>query len=296
MAEILNGNLVAKLIKNKIKLEVLKLKKQTQKTPHLAAILIGKKEESVVYVNNKIKDCEEVGFKSSFINLKEDISEYELLKVINKLNIEKNLDGYIIQLPLPRQINYQNIIMEIHPDKDLDCFHPQNFGKMALEMNTFLPATPGGILLLLKYYKILIEKKHCVILGRSNIVGKPMSILMSRKNKLGNCTVTIIHSKSSNIEFYTKQADIIISAIGIPCFLKASMIKNDAIIIDVGITQIQDKNYKKGYYFVGDVDFKEVKNKASYITPVPGGVGPMTRVMLLKNTLLSFKKKIEYIL
>lgn len=289
MSKILDGNLVSKYIKKKIALEVRKLKK----SPHLVAVLIGDNKASENYVNNKIQDCKVVGFKSSLIKLSKNISEIELLKIIKKLNIDQDIDGYIIQLPLPKQIDQYKIIMAIDPSKDIDGFHPQNVGKMALEIETFLPATPSGILFLLEYYKISTEGKHCVIIGRSNIVGKPMSILMGRKKSPGNSTVTLIHSNSYEIDFYTKKADIIIIAIGVPNFLKSSMIKQNAIVIDVGITQIKDKNYKKGYYFVGDVDFEEIKKKTSYITPVPGGVGPMTRAMLLQNTLLAFEKKIK---
>lgn len=292
MAKKLDGNLVSKKIKQKIAIELLELYKKYGKKPHLGIILIGKNDISRTYVNNKIKDCQEVGIKTSLIELSMLISELQLLETICQLNYQNDLDGYIIQLPLPNQINEEKIIMHINPKKDLDGFHPENFGKMALEIDTFLPATPYGILFLLNYYKIEIKGKHCVVIGRSRIVGKPISILMGRKNLFGNATVTLIHSNSVNIEFYTRTADIIIIAIGIPNFLKADMIKEGVIIIDVGITKVENKMYKTGYALVGDVDFYEVEKKASFITPVPGGVGPMTRCMLLKNTILAFKKNI----
>lgn len=294
MAKKLDGNLVSKEIKNKIAIEVLELYKQYGKKPHLGIILVGNNVISETYVNNKIKDCKEVGIKTSLINLSILTSELELLQKINQLNYQNDLDGYIIQLPLPKQINEDNIIMHINPKKDLDGLHPENFGKMLFSIDSFLPATPHGILFLLNYYKIKIKGKNCVVIGRSRIVGTPMSILMGRKDIFGNATVTLLHSHSINIEFYTRQADIIIVAVGIPNFLTSSMIKEGVIIIDVGITRVENKMYddKKRYSLVGDVDFNKVEKKASFITPVPGGVGPMTRCMLLQNVILAFKKNI----
>ena len=286
MGKILDGILVSKKIKKKIKLEINNLKIK----PHLGIILIGENKESLIYVNNKIKDCKEVGIKTSLIKLSKNIGEEELLKIVNSLNLSNHINGYILQLPIPKYINEQKIIMAINPKKDVDGFHPENFGKMALEINTFLPATACAILYIFKYYKIATKGKKCLVIGRSNIVGKPISILMGNKNNPGNATVTVIHSNSLDIEFYTKNADIIIIAIGVPNFLKSSMIKKNSIIIDVGINQVKNNFYKKGYFFVGDADFDEIKAKTSYITPVPGGVGPVTRAMLLKNTLLAYKK------
>lgn len=297
MAKILDGNLVSKKIKQKITNQVQQLYKKYNKKPHLGVILVGENEASKTYVYYKERDCQEVGFNFSLIKLSETISEIELLKVMEKLNSQEELDGYIVQLPLPKQINQEKIIMTIDPKKDVDGFHPQNFGKMALEINTFFPATPYGIISLLRYYQISTHGKHCVIIGRSNIVGKPMSILMGRKNcSWGGATVTLTHSDTYNIKNYTQQADIIIAAIGVPNFLNSSMIKEGVIIIDVGITQIKNQNNKKKYCLVGDVNFIEVAKKASWITPVPGGVGPMTRAMLLKNVFLAFTKKIGAII
>lgn len=293
MAKLLDGILVSKKIKKKLKIEVEELYQKYKKKPYLAAVLVGENEVSKTYVNYKILDCSEVGFKSLLIKLPKTISEIEFLTRIDELNHKKNLSGYIVQLPLPKHIDPEKVILAIDPNKDVDCFHPQNFGKMALEIETFFPATPHGILFLLDYYKISTEGKHCVIVGRSKIVGKPMSILMGRKKFPGNSTVTLVHSNTVNIKYYTKQADIIIIALGIPNFLTADMVKEGVVIVDVGITRIEDKNHRKGYYLVGDVDFKEVEKKALWITPVPGGVGPMTRSMLLKNTLQAFKNTLN---
>jgi methylenetetrahydrofolate dehydrogenase (NADP+)/methenyltetrahydrofolate cyclohydrolase len=245
----------------------------------------------MTYVNNKIKDCKEVGFRSSLVDFPSTVSEAELLEKIDELNKSKDVDGFIVQLPLPKQIDQEKIIMAIDPRKDVDGFHPENFGKMALEMDTFLPATPFGILTLLERYHIDTQGKHCVVIGRSRIVGKPMSILMGRKHFPGNSTVTLTHSYTPHIEEFTKNADIIITALGDPNFLKAEMIKDGAIIIDVGITRVEDES-EKGYKLIGDVDFESCKEKASWITPVPGGVGPMTRAMLMKNTLLAYKTSV----
>jgi len=289
MAQILDGLKVSKEIKLEIKEEVSKIIATGKRAPHLAAILVGDNGASKAYVNSKVKDCAEVGFESSLFKFAKDISEEELLNKIKELNENPEIDGFIVQLPLPKQMDQEKIIMAINPSKDVDGFHPENFGKMALEMETFLPATPFGIITLLERYKIETAGKHCVIIGRSRIVGKPMSILMGRKGNPGNSTVTLTHSYTSEIEEFTKTADIIITALGNPHFLKADMIKEGTVIVDVGITRVENDS-KKGYYLAGDVDFESCEPKASWITPVPGGVGPMTRAMLLKNTILAYNK------
>ena len=291
MAKILDGLKVSKEIKQEIRSDVEKIVAGKRRAPHLVAILVGSNGASMTYVNNKIKDCREVGFKSSLVKFPSTVSEAELLEKIKELNKSKDVDGFIVQLPLPKQIDQEKIIMAIDPRKDVDGFHPENFGKMALEMDTFLPATPFGILTLLERYGIETEGKHCVIIGRSRIVGKPMSILMGRKHFPGNSTVTLTHSYTPHIEKFTHHADIVITALGDPNFLKADMIKKGAVIIDVGITRIANDT-EKGYELVGDVDFESCKTKASWITPVPGGVGPMTRAMLMKNTLLAYKTSV----
>lgn len=290
---VLDGKQLAKDIREEIKIKVTEYQRQHHIVPHLAAVLVGNDGASETYVANKIKDCEQVGFKSSLIRLSSTVSESELLDCIQTLNQQSDLDGFIVQLPLPKQINQEKIILAIDPTKDVDGFHPENFGKMALDMSTFLPATPFGILEMLDRYKIPTKGKHTVIIGRSKIVGRPMSILMGRKNFPGNSTVTLTHSLTKDVTYYTKQADIVITALGVPNFLTADMIKKDAVVIDVGITRQDAPHTKKGYQLVGDVDFDSVKQKASYLTPVPGGVGPMTRAMLLKNTLLAFKNRIN---
>ncbi len=291
MAQILDGLKVSKEIKEEIRIDVDKIVQSHKRPPHLVAILVGKNGASMTYVNNKIKDCKEVGFKSSLVDFPSTVSEAELLEKIDELNKSKDVDGFIVQLPLPKQIDQEKIIMAIDPRKDVDGFHPENFGKMALEMDTFLPATPFGIITLLERYSIDTKGKHCVVIGRSRIVGKPMSILMGRKDFPGNATVTLTHSYTPHIEEFTRNADIIITALGDPNFLKSDMIKDGAIIIDVGITRVEDQS-EKGYQLVGDVDFESCKEKASWITPVPGGVGPMTRAMLMKNTLLAYKTSV----
>lgn len=291
MAQILDGLKVSKEIKEEIRIDVDKIVENHRRPPHLVAILVGKNGASMTYVNNKIKDCKEVGFKSSLVDFPSTVSEAELLEKIDELNKSKDVDGFIVQLPLPKQIDQEKIIMAIDPRKDVDGFHPENFGKMALEMDTFLPATPFGIITLLERYGIDTKGKHCVVIGRSRIVGKPMSILMGRKDFPGNSTVTLTHSYTPHIEEFTRKADIIITALGDPNFLKADMIKDGAIIIDVGITRVEDQS-EKGYKLIGDVDFESCEEKASWITPVPGGVGPMTRAMLMKNTLLAYKTSV----
>jgi methylenetetrahydrofolate dehydrogenase (NADP+)/methenyltetrahydrofolate cyclohydrolase len=291
--QLLDGKKISDDIKNEITAEVLKMKQRGEKVPHLAAIIVGNDGASLTYVNSKVKSCERVGFESTLVRMPGTTSETELLKKIDELNNDKNIDGFIVQLPLPPQIDTQKVIMAIDPSKDVDGFHPENFGKMALDMSTFIPATPFGILELLDRYNVETQGKHTVVIGRSHIVGRPMSILMGRKGFPGNSTVTLTHTHTKNINQITSQADIIISALGVPNYLKAEMIKDDAVIIDVGITRVADENSEKGYKIVGDVDFENVSKKASYITPVPGGVGPMTIAMLLKNTLLARENGIK---
>ena len=287
MAEILDGLSVSQKIKQEIKEEVTKIVQSGKKAPHLAAILVGENGASKAYVNSKVKDCKEVGFTSSLLKFPDTICENELLEEIKKLNENEEIDGFIVQLPLPKGIDQEKIIMAIDPKKDVDGFHPENFGKMALEMDSLLPATPFGIMQLLERYSIDTKGKKCVVIGRSRIVGRPMSILMSAKGT--DATVTLIHSHTPNIEEYTQKADIIIVALGIPNYLKGDMIKEGTVVIDVGITRVNDDS-ERGYHLVGDVDFEACEKKASFITPVPGGVGPMTRDMLMKNTLLAYKK------
>lgn len=288
--QFLDGLKLSKEIKEEIKLDVDQLSTQGKKVPHLAAILVGDNGASQTYVNSKIKDCEQVGFQSSLIRLDDTISESELISEIEKLNADESIDGFIVQLPLPAHIDQEAVINAIDPQKDVDGFHPENFGKMALDMETFIPATPYGILQLLERYEIPTKGKNVVVIGRSRIVGKPMSILLSRKAYPGDSTVTLVHSSTENIEHYTKQADIVITALGVPNFLKGDMIKAGAVIVDVGITRVEDATTLKGYRIAGDVDFDSVKDKAAWITPVPGGVGPMTRAMLLQNTLIAYKR------
>lgn len=288
---ILDGKKISEDIKNEIAAEVAEMKKNGEKVPHLAAVIVGSDGASLTYVGSKVKACERVGFESTMVRLPHTTSELELLQKIKELNENDDIDGFIIQLPLPPQINTQKVLMAVDPSKDVDGFHPENFGKMALDMSTFIPATPFGILELLERYKVDTKGKHTVVIGRSHIVGRPMSILMGRKGWPGNSTVTLTHSHTKNITQITSQADIIITALGSPNFLKAEMIKDDAVVIDVGITRVADENHPKGYYISGDVDFENVSKKASFITPVPGGVGPMTIAMLLKNTLLAREQK-----
>lgn len=283
---LLDGKKASVIVQETIAKEVSSIKKQGKRPPHLVAILVGKNGASVTYVNNKVTACERVGFNSSIIELPENVTQDELLRKIKELNEDNNIDGFIVQLPLPKHINEQEVLLSINPDKDADGFHPTNFGRMALGLESFIPATPYGILELLTQYQIPTEGKNVVVIGRSDIVGKPISILLSQKP--WNATVTLTHSRTHNLTDYTKKADIIIAAIGIPNFLKAEMIKDGAVIIDVGITRVEDSSSKKGFRIVGDVDFENVKEKTSYITPVPGGVGPMTIAMLLKNTLNAY--------
>ncbi|MFN3941230.1 MAG: bifunctional 5,10-methylenetetrahydrofolate dehydrogenase/5,10-methenyltetrahydrofolate cyclohydrolase [Flavobacterium sp.] len=289
--KLLDGKKTSLEILQEIAVEVQKMKDKGEKVPHLAAIIVGNDGASLTYVGSKVKACEKVGFESTLIKLPSTTTEIELLKKIKELNENDAIDGFIVQLPLPKQIDTQKVIMAIDPSKDVDGFHPENFGKMALDMTTFIPATPFGILELLERYGVETQGKHTVVIGRSHIVGRPMSILMGRKGFPGNSTVTLTHSFTKNIAQITTQADIIISALGVPNYLKAEMIKDDAVVIDVGITRVNDESAEKGYRIVGDVDFDACSKKASYITPVPGGVGPMTIAMLMKNTLLARERK-----
>ena len=289
--EILDGKKLSQQIKEEIKQSVILRKEKGKKTPHLAAVLVGNDGASLTYVESKVRSCEKVGFKSTLIRLESSITENALLAKIKDLNNDETLDGYIVQLPLPKHIDEEKILLAVDPKKDVDGFHPSNFGRMALEMDSFIPATPFGIMEMLRRNAIEISGKHCVVIGRSHIVGRPISILMSQKGKFGNATVTLAHSRTKNIEQLTKKADIIVSALGIPEFLKADMVKEGVVIIDVGITRVQDDTHPKGYIIKGDVAFEEVAKKSSYITPVPGGVGPMTIAMLLQNTLLSCERK-----
>ena len=286
--ELLDGKKTSTLVQETIAEEVHKIVAQGQRPPHLVAILVGDNGASMTYVNNKVTACERVGFASSVVNLPENVSQEDLLKEIEKLNEDKGIDGFIVQLPLPKHINEQEVLLTINPDKDADGFHPTNFGRMALGLEAFIPATPYGILELLSQYKIPTDGKNVVVIGRSDIVGRPISILLSQKP--WNATVILTHSRTQNLAELTQKADIIIAALGIPNFLKAEMVKEGAVIIDVGITRVKDASAKKGFRIVGDVDFEHVKNKASYITPVPGGVGPMTIAMLMKNTLNAYKR------
>ncbi|GLB48876.1 bifunctional methylenetetrahydrofolate dehydrogenase/methenyltetrahydrofolate cyclohydrolase FolD [Neptunitalea lumnitzerae] len=285
--EILDGKKISEQIKEEIAQEVSAMKERGEKVPHLAAVLVGNDGASLTYVGSKVRSCEKIGFESTLVSLPDTTTEEELLVKIKELNEDASIDGFIVQLPLPKHIDEQKVLMAIDPDKDVDGFHPTNFGKMALELETFIPATPFGILELLKRYNVETSGKNTVVIGRSHIVGRPMSILMSRKGFPGDSTVTLTHSRTKDLKAFTKDADIVITALGSPDFLKADMVKDGVVIIDVGITRVPDETKPKGYRITGDVDFEEVAPKASYITPVPGGVGPMTIAMLLKNTLLA---------
>mgnify|MGYP001450752403 FL=1 len=285
---VLDGKKTSNDIKAEIAESVKDIIAKGLRPPHLAAVIVGDDGASLTYVGSKVRACKRVGFNSTLIKLPESISENELLEKVDELNNNDNIDGYIVQLPLPKHIDSQKILMAVDSDKDVDGFHPTNFGKMALCLPTFISATPFGIMELLKRYEVETSGKHTVVIGRSDIVGRPISILMSQKSDPGNSTVTLAHSRTRNIEVLTRQADIVISALGIPNFVKENMVKDGAVIIDVGITRVVDSSVK-GYKIVGDVDYENVSKKSSYITPVPGGVGPMTIAMLLKNTLLAYK-------
>lgn len=289
--ELIDGNKIASEIKEEIKLKALQIKQKYGRAPHLAAILVGNDPGSESYVNYKMKDCEEVGFESSLIRLEENAAEEELYKIIDKLNSDPLIDGFIVQLPLPKQFDSQKVIELIDPQKDVDGFHPINVGKMTIDLDSFKSATPMGITILLNKYGIETSGKHCVIIGRSNIVGRPLSILMSQKAM--NSTVTVVHSKTKNIAEICRHADILMTAMGSPKFVTADMVKEGAVVIDVGTTMIESNKTKSGYKLTGDVDFENVAEKCSYITPVPGGVGPMTRVALLLNTLKAAEQNIK---
>ena len=289
---LINGKEVAVKIKEEIAAEVEVIKDNGGKVPHLAAVLVGHDGGSETYVANKVKACEQVGFKSTLIRYESDVTEEELLSCVNRLNRNADIDGFIVQLPLPNHISETKITEAIDYRKDVDGFHPVNVGRMSLGMPCFLSATPSGIVELLKRYNIETKGKHCVVLGRSNIVGKPVSMLMLQKAVPGDCTVSICHSRTKNIKDFTLQADIIIAALGVPEFLKGDMVKEGAVVIDVGTTRVPNEKTKSGFKLTGDVNFEEVAPKCSYITPVPGGVGPMTIVSLLKNTLRAAKKEI----
>lgn len=284
---LLDGKKLSADIRSELSAAVATLKAQGKKAPHLAAILVGNDGASETYVASKVKSCQEVGFDSSLIRLEASISEADLLAQIESLNTDPQIDGFIVQLPLPKHISEQKVLEAIRPEKDVDGFHPINIGRMAKNLPCYIPATPYGILQMLERYQIATSGKHCVVIGRSNIVGSPMSILMARNTPVGNCTVTLCHSKTQDLAHFTRQADILIVALGIPEFLKADMVKEGAVVIDVGITRVADSSKKSGFAIKGDVAFDEVAPKCSYITPVPGGVGLMTVACLMQNTLLA---------
>jgi methylenetetrahydrofolate dehydrogenase (NADP+)/methenyltetrahydrofolate cyclohydrolase len=290
---ILDGKKISNDIKDEITIEVNQMKNKGERVPHLAAVLVGVDGASLTYVGSKVRACERVGFESTLVKLPESTSEDELLQKIKELNDNPLIDGFIVQLPLPKHINENKVLIAVDPVKDVDGFHPENFGRMALEMESFIPATPFGILQLLERAKIETKGKHTVVIGRSNIVGRPMSILMSQKGNAGNSTVTLAHSHTKNLSEFTMKADIIVVALGIPEFLTADMVKEGVVIIDVGISRVPDATKTRGYALKGDVDFEGVSKKASYITPVPGGVGPMTIAMLLKNTLIARERQLR---
>lgn len=292
MATILDGKATSKEIRNEIRAQVQEIVKNGGKIPHLAAVLVGEDGASQTYVNMKVKDCAEVGFKSTLKRFDASVTEDELLGVVEAINADPDIDGLIVQLPLPDHISELKVTEMIKPEKDVDGFHPVNVGRMTKNLPAYISATPYGIMELLKRYKVETIGKHCVVIGRSDIVGRPMSILMSRKSDPGNSTVTVCHSRTPDISAHTKRADIVIAALGKPGFLTGDMIKEGAVVIDVGITRVKDESKKSGFALKGDVDFESVGPKCSFITPVPGGVGPMTRAGLLWNTLLSAKKKI----
>jgi len=289
--EILDGKKAAQAIRDVLKIDVAQRVNEGKKIPHLAAILVGNNGASETYVAAKVKACEETGFKSTLIRFEGDTSESELLEKIDELNLDPDIDGILVQLPLPKHIDDKKVINAIVPSKDVDGFHPVSVGKMVEGLPTFVPATPYGIMLLLQHYKIDTKGKHAVVLGRSNIVGRPISILLSGNSNPGNCTVTVCHSHTVNLKEICLQADIIVAAIGIPEFVKADMVKEGAVVIDVGITRVEDATRKSGFRLKGDVDFTEVSLKSSFITPVPGGVGPMTIAALMKNTFLACATK-----
>ena len=285
--QILDGKIVADAVKDAIKARTISFKNSSGIIPHLAAILIGNNGAAETYVANKIKSCAEVGFKSSLLRFDAEVTQREIIHTLNKLNEDPKVHGILVQLPLPKHFNESSVINAIDPRKDVDGFHPMSIGKMVQGLDTFIPATPLGIMLMLEHYKIETAGKNAVVIGRSNIVGRPMSILLSRNGNPGNCTVTLCHSHTKDLNKICSEADIIVAALGIPGFLKKEMVKNGAVVIDVGITRITDNSKKSGYALKGDVDFENVSGKCSYITPVPGGVGLMTIAALLQNTLMA---------
>lgn len=287
---LLDGKKTSADIKEEIAAEVTNIINQNKRPPHLAAVLVGEDGASMTYVKNKVRACEKVGFESTLIRLKDSTTEEELLQQVHALNTDDAIDGFIVQLPLPSQINEEKILLAVDPKKDVDGFHPTNFGRMALEMDSFISATPFGIMQLIERYEIETSGKNVLVVGRSNIVGRPMSILLSQKKPFANATVTLAHSRTKNIKELSLQSDIIVVALGIPNFLKADMVSEGTVVIDVGITRVDDPSSAKGYKLVGDVDYDEVAPKSSHITPVPGGVGPMTIAMLLQNTLLAYQR------
>ncbi len=287
---LLDGKTASAAVKNEIREETLQLLAAGKRAPHLAAILVGTNGASETYVASKVKNCEEVGFRSTLIRMDADVAEAELLDAIARLNADPEVDGILVQLPLPKQISEQKVIEAIDPAKDVDGFHPSSAGKLVQGLPSFIPATPYGIMLMLEQFDITTKGKHAVVIGRSNIVGRPMSILLSSNQKRGNCTVTICHSHTPNLKEICLQADIIVAALGRPEFVKADMVKDGAVVIDVGITRVDDPTAKKGFRIKGDVAFAEVAPKTSAITPVPGGVGLMTIAGLLKNTLQAYKQ------
>ena len=289
--QILDGKKASQAIKDELKIEVAQLTAEGKKIPHLAAILVGDSGASATYVAAKVKACEEVGFKSTLIHFEDTISETKLLDKIKELNTDPDVDGILVQLPLPKNISDEEVINAIDPDKDVDGFHPINVGNMVQGLPTFVPATPHGIMLLLEHFKIETKGKHAVVVGRSNIVGRPMSILLSSNTNPGNCTVTLCHSQTKNLKDFCLQADIIVAALGKPEFVTADMVKEVAIVIDVGITRMEDATKKSGFKLKGDVNFETVAPKCAWITPVPGGVGPMTIAALMKNTFRSCMQK-----
>ena len=289
--QLLDGNLVSKATKEELKLQVAQRSTEGKKTPHLAAVLVGNNGASETYIGSKVKTCEEIGFKSTLLRLEESISEFKLLSIIEELNNDLDVDGILVQLPLPAHISDEKVINAIDPQKDVDGFHPVSIGKMVQGLPTYIPATPHGLMLMLEHYKIETKGKHAVVIGRSNIVGRPMSILLSANTQPGNCTVTICHSHTKNLKELCLKADILVAALGRPEFVTADMVKEGAIVIDVGITRVEDATKKKGYAIKGDVKFDEVSPKCQYITPVPGGVGPMTIAALMKNTLRACLEK-----
>lgn len=290
--QLLDGKALSQKIKEEIAQEVEQIKNNGGKIPHLAAVLIGEDPASEVYIRNKVQSCEMVGFKSTLVKRGSSTTEEELLQIVDQLNNNDDIDGFIVQLPLPEHINEEKVTLAIDPRKDVDGFHPVNFGRMAQGLPCYLPATPFGILQMLERYKIEVSGKECVVLGRSNIVGTPVSILLSRKARPGNATVTLCHSRTKDLAKHTRRADILIVSLGVPEFVTADMVKEGAVVIDVGINRVEDASRQRGYRLVGDVKFDEVAAKCSYITPVPGGVGPMTVTSLLINTLKSAKKEI----